>query len=56
MGNEDEREQERGGNIPGQDQIRVDRSCVRTGSDTPGIDLNPLIQSELIYGTSHIIA
>ena len=34
MGNEDERERERGGNIPGQELIGVDRSCVRTGSDT----------------------
>ena len=33
VGDEDERERERGGNIPGQDQIGVDRSCVRTGSD-----------------------
>ena len=32
-GDEDKREQERGGNIPGQDRIRVGRSCVRTGSD-----------------------
>ena len=33
MGDEDESERERGGNIPGQDRIGVDRSCVRTGSD-----------------------
>ena len=31
---EDEREREQGGNIPGQDQIGVGRSCVRMGSDT----------------------
>ena len=40
MGNEDESERERGGNIPGQELIGVDRSCVRTGSDR-----------ELDYGT-----
>ena len=34
VGDEDEREQERGGIILGQDWIGVDRSCVRTGSDT----------------------
>ena len=33
MGDEDESERERGGNIPGQELIGVDRSCVRTGSD-----------------------
>ena len=33
-GDEDEREREQEGNIPGQDWIRVGRSCVRTGSDT----------------------
>ena len=32
-GDEDEREQIRGRNIPGQDRIGVDWSCVRTGSD-----------------------
>ena len=33
-GNEDEGEMRTRGNIPGRDQIGINRSCVRTGSDT----------------------
>ena len=40
MGDEDERERERGENIPGQDQIGVNRSCVRTGSDMNSVGMS----------------
>ena len=35
VGNEDEGGTRTRGDIPGQELIGVDRSCVRTGSDTP---------------------
>ena len=42
-GDEDKRDREQGGNIPGQDRIGVNRSCVRMGSDTMGHPQPPVV-------------